>query len=70
TAVVSSLLAGWAAEAALDIESLELVWFDDFVGDSVDWDKWIVDEGDGCDVGLCDWGNGEKQVCEPMVVIV
>ncbi|CAN0516537.1 unnamed protein product, partial [Scytosiphon promiscuus] len=59
---VSSLLSGWAGEAALDVDALELVWFDDFVGNSVDWDKWIVDEGDGCDIGLCDWGNGEKQV--------
>lgn len=49
------------AEAALDREALELVWYDEFGGGSVDWDKWLVDEGDGCDVNLCDWGNGEKQ---------
>ena len=51
-----------AAEAALDQEALELVWYDEFAGGSVDWDKWVVDEGDGCDINLCDWGNGEKQV--------
>eukprot|EP00752_Nemacystus_decipiens_P012339 g10939.t1 len=49
------------AEAALDQETLELVWYDEFVGGSVDWDKWVVDEGDGCDINLCDWGNGERQ---------
>ena len=51
-----------AAEAALDQEALELVWYDEFAGGSLDWDKWVVDEGDGCDINLCDWGNGEKQV--------
>eukprot|EP00903_Cladosiphon_okamuranus_P018231 g16770.t1 len=56
-----ALLPPRTAEAALDQEALELVWYDDFAGSSVDWDKWVVDEGDGCDVNLCDWGNGEKQ---------
>ncbi|CAN0092643.1 unnamed protein product, partial [Ectocarpus sp. 12 AP-2014] len=50
-----------AVEAALVTEDLQLVWHDEFNGVSVDWDKWVVDEGDGCDVDLCDWGNGEKQ---------
>lgn len=50
-----------AVEAALVTEDLQLVWHDEFNGGSVDWDKWVVDEGDGCDVDLCDWGNGEKQ---------
>lgn len=51
-----------AAEAALDAGSLELVWYDEFGGGAVDWDKWVVDVGDGCDVNLCDWGNAEQQV--------
>ena len=66
-AVAPLLLLVWTAEAALDSGALELVWYDDFSGAAVDWDKWIVDEGDGCDVGLCDWGNGEKQVSEALV---
>lgn len=56
------LLAGRAAQGALDSDALRLVWYDEFDGAQVDWDKWVVDEGDGCDVNLCDWGNGEKQV--------
>lgn len=52
------------AKAALDRDSLELVWYDNFSGASLDWDKWVVDEGDGCDIDLCDWGNGEKQVSQ------
>lgn len=50
------------SEAALDTEALRLVWYDEFQGAQLDWDKWIVDEGDGCDVLLCDWGNSEQQV--------
>lgn len=56
------------AEAALDQEALELVWYDEFSGGSVDLDKWVVDEGDGCDMELCDWGNGEKQASFAIVL--
>lgn len=56
------LLRSSGVEAALDLEELDLVWQDEFKGGAVDWDKWVVDEGDGCDVELCDWGNGEQQV--------
>lgn len=55
-------LVALATEGAIDTDSLELVWYDDFVGGDVDWDKWVADEGDGCDIDLCDWGNSEKQV--------
>lgn len=55
-------LLGRATDAALDVDALRLVWYDEFEGAQLDWDKWVVDEGDGCDVNLCDWGNGEQQV--------
>ncbi|CAM9913045.1 unnamed protein product, partial [Choristocarpus tenellus] len=55
------VLLGRRANAALNISELELVWYDEFLGDAVDWDKWSVDEGDGCDIDICDWGNGEEQ---------
>ncbi|MGH7636784.1 MAG: glycoside hydrolase family 16 protein [Gemmatimonadaceae bacterium] len=41
-----------------------LVWSDDFAGDSgtfVDTTKWRPDTGDGCQMGICGWGNQEKQ---------
>lgn len=38
-----------------------LVWSDEFDGDSVDPAKWEFQLGDGCDIGLCGWGNGEFQ---------
>lgn len=56
------LLLRRTSEAALDAEALRLVWYDEFEGAQLDWDKWVVDEGDGCDVLLCDWGNSEQQV--------
>lgn len=57
------------AKAALDRDSLELVWYDNFSGASLDWDKWVVDEGDGCDINLCDWGNGEQQVSRIFIYV-
>ncbi|CAM9477420.1 unnamed protein product, partial [Discosporangium mesarthrocarpum] len=49
------------AGAALNTSELQLVWYDEFMGDAVDSDKWVLEEGDGCDVNLCNWGNAEKQ---------
>ncbi len=38
-----------------------LVWNDEFNGDRVDTGKWSFQLGDGCDIGLCGWGNNEQQ---------
>lgn len=38
-----------------------LVWNDEFDGDTLDPTKWSVQEGDGCDLGICGWGNNERQ---------
>lgn len=41
-----------------------LVWSDEFTGDSgafVDTTKWRPDTADGCQMGICGWGNQEKQ---------
>lgn len=41
-----------------------LVWSDEFDGDSgtfVDTTKWRPDTADGCQMGICGWGNQEKQ---------
>lgn len=39
----------------------DLIWSDEFDGDSVDLSKWTFVNGNGCDVGLCGWG--EIDVC-------
>ncbi len=38
-----------------------LVWQDEFNGTALDGTKWSVMVGDGCDLGICGWGNGELQ---------
>ena len=47
------------AEATPD--GWSLVWSDEFDGDALDLSKWEVQLGDGCDLGICGWGNGEFQ---------
>jgi beta-glucanase (GH16 family) len=45
-------------------ERWTLVWSDEFDGDSgafVDTSKWRPDTADGCQLGICGWGNQEKQ---------
>lgn len=37
----------------------QLLWEDNF--DTLNTDTWTVDVGDGCDQGLCGWGNAELQ---------
>ena len=34
-----------------------LIWSDEFDGDSLDLSKWTYVNGNGCDVGLCGWGE-------------
>ena len=40
----------------------KLIWSDEFNADGApDPSKWSYDIGDGCDIGLCGWGNNELQ---------
>jgi beta-glucanase (GH16 family) len=45
------------------LDQYELVWSDEFDGETIDESKWSFDIGDGCDrgEGLCGWGNNELQ---------
>jgi beta-glucanase (GH16 family) len=38
-----------------------LTWRDEFSGSSLNRSKWNYQTGDGCDIGLCGWGNNELQ---------
>lgn len=65
----------WAAACATPSQSVEpdpgeepvdtgawtLVWQDEFDGDALDSTRWSVQTGDGCDLGICGWGNNERQ---------
>lgn len=46
-----------------DVESMKLVWSDEFEGEAIDTTKWSFDIGDGCQISqdLCGWGNNELQ---------
>ena len=45
----------------LNTDDYELVWSDEFDGENIDESKWSFDIGDGCDRGICGWGNRELQ---------
>eukprot|EP00804_Cyclotella_cryptica_P016585 CCRYP_001932-RB/>CCRYP_001932-RB protein AED:0.15 eAED:0.15 QI:133/0.66/0.75/1/1/1/4/0/569 len=42
-----------------------LIWSDEFNGKSIDLTKWSFVNGNGCDVGLCGWGNNELEWYTP-----
>ncbi|MDH7446759.1 carbohydrate-binding protein [Aquimarina sp. 2201CG14-23] len=42
----------------------ELIFNDEFTGNTVDLSKWTFDNGDGCPT-LCGWGNAEEQWYQP-----
>ena len=44
-----------------DSATWTLVWSDEFDGASLDLTKWTPQLGDGCDLGICGWGNNELQ---------
>lgn len=43
------------------LESYTLVWNDEFDTQTIDSDTWSFDIGDGCDRGICGWGNNELE---------
>ncbi|WP_420459627.1 family 16 glycosylhydrolase [Neolewinella sp.] len=47
--------------ASLSAQCPELVWSDEFDGKTLNLDNWRYELGDGCDRGLCGWGNNELQ---------
>ena len=46
---------------ALQCQTWDLVWSDEFDGNSLDDTKWTHDQGTGSAQGLWGWGNGELQ---------
>jgi len=43
----------------------EIIWQDEFEMAALDESKWSYQNGNGCDVGLCGWGNNELQWYQP-----
>lgn len=50
---------------SLNAQNWQLVWEDDFNGNSLDQSKWIHDIGTGSQYGMWGWGNGELQYYQP-----
>ena len=44
------------------IAGYNLVWSDEFDGDVLDQSSWTYEMGNGCNIGLCGWGNNELQI--------
>lgn len=59
-ALVAALALGLALSAAPGGQ-YRLVWADEFDGDALDTGKWQAMHGDGCQHGICGWGNDEQQ---------
>jgi beta-glucanase (GH16 family) len=64
--LVASTLAtalAWAVgpASAQQCPSTAPVFADEFNGTAVDTNKWEIQTGDGCNYGLCGWGNNELQ---------
>ncbi len=43
----------------------EIIWQDEFEKTTLDVTKWSYQNGNGCDIGLCGWGNNELQWYQP-----
>ena len=41
--------------------SMKLIWSDEFDQSSLNLDNWSYNLGNGCDLGICGWGNEELQ---------
>lgn len=50
---------------ALQCQTWNLIWQDEFNGNSLDQTKWSHDLGTGATFGLNGWGNGELQYYQP-----
>lgn len=59
--LLALVLALWAYVGPAAAQCPSLVWSDEFSGTSLDETRWEPMIGDGCDIGLCGWGNGELQ---------
>lgn len=55
------LFAALACSPFPQSEHWELVWQDEFNETGLDTARWSVQTGDGCELGICGWGNDERQ---------
>ncbi|WP_224994424.1 Ig-like domain-containing protein [Cesiribacter sp. SM1] len=56
-----ALLLLLAFYAAVPLSAQTLVWEENFDGSTISPETWTFDFGDGCERGICGWGNQELQ---------
>ena len=59
--IISVALFALVLPGKLSGQEWQLVWSDEFDGESLDQDKWSYMIGDGSDYGIPGWGNNEGQ---------
>jgi beta-glucanase (GH16 family) len=65
--IIAALVSGaWSRPAHVSSAppGWKQVWSDEFNGPAgarIDSARWVHDTGDGCQVGICGWGNDEKE---------
>lgn len=60
-AVIRGLLTGVVLAFGINAGAQTLLWSDEFNGSQLDESTWSYALGDGCDLGICGWGNQELQ---------
>ena len=62
--VAASILLACGAQAAASVTNPvigQLLWSEEFNGNSVNTGVWNLQDGNGCQIGLCGYGNAELQ---------
>jgi len=66
--LVAGLALAWSAQATASVTNPvigQLLWSDEFNGSSVNTGVWNLQDGNGCQIGLCGYGNAELQYYSP-----
>jgi beta-glucanase (GH16 family) len=68
SAMAASVLMIYGAQASASVTSPtigRLLWSEEFNGTSLDATRWTADNGNGCQINLCGYGNAELQYYSP-----
>ncbi len=66
--LVAGLALAWSCQAAASVTNPvigQLLWSEEFNGSSVNTGVWNLQDGNGCQIGLCGYGNAELQYYSP-----
>ena len=68
SAIAAGVLMICGAQASASVTSPtigRLLWSEEFNGTSLDTTRWTADNGNGCQINLCGYGNAELQYYSP-----